>query len=69
MKLLQYRRRVQDWMEPYLEEPLALDLIEKLLTLDPKQRIDVDTALALDFFYFEPPLADLKPLLLNLGKH
>ncbi len=50
-------------MKPYIQEPLALDLIDKLLTLDPKQRIDADNAVSSDFFYSEPPLADLKPLL------
>ena len=57
------RRKVQDRMKPYIQEPLALDLIDKLLTLDPKQRIDADNAVSSDFFYSEPPLADLKPLL------
>ncbi|CAF1403293.1 unnamed protein product [Adineta steineri] len=57
------RRKVQDRMKPYIQEPLALDLIDKLLTLDPKLRIDADNALNSDFFYSEPPLAELKPLL------
>ncbi|CAF3988925.1 unnamed protein product [Rotaria magnacalcarata] len=57
------RRKVHDRMKPYIQEPLALDLIDKLLTLDPKQRIDADNAVSSDFFYSEPPLADLKPLL------
>ena len=64
MKLAQNeRRRVQDRMRPYIQEPLALELIDKLLTLDPKQRIDADNAVNSDFFYSDPPLADLKPLL------
>lgn len=57
------RRKVQDRMKPYIQEPLALDLIDKLLTLDPKQRIDADNAVSSDFFYADPPLADLEPLL------
>ncbi|CAF3102229.1 unnamed protein product [Rotaria sp. Silwood2] len=52
------RRKVHDRMKPYIQEPLALDLIDKLLTLDPKQRIDADNAVSSDFFYSEPPLAD-----------
>ena len=64
MKLAQNeRRRVHDRMRPYIQEPLALELIDKLLTLDPKQRIDADNAVNSDFFYSDPPLADLKPLL------
>jgi cyclin-dependent kinase 9 len=60
---LNERRKVQDRMKPYIQEPLALDLIDKLLTLDPKQRIDADNAVSSDFFYSEPPLGDLKSLL------
>ena len=56
-------RRVRERLKPYIQEPLALDLIDRLLTLDPKQRIDADNAVSSDFFYSEPPLADLKPLL------
>jgi cyclin-dependent kinase 9 len=56
-------RRVRDRLKPYIQEPLALDLIDKLLTLDPKQRIDADNAVSSDFFYTDPPIADLKPLL------
>jgi cyclin-dependent kinase 9 len=60
---LNERRKVQDRMKPYIQEPLALDLIDKLLTLDPKQRIDADNAVSSDFFYSEPPLANLQSLL------
>ena len=56
-------RRVRERLKPYIQEPLALDLIDKLLTLDPKQRIDADNAVSSDFFYSEPPVGDLKPLL------
>lgn len=60
------RRCVHERMKPYIQEALALELIDKLLTLDPKQRIDADGALNSDFFYSEPLLADLQPL---LSKH
>ncbi|CAF1107507.1 unnamed protein product [Rotaria sp. Silwood1] len=56
-------RKVYDRMKPYIQEPLALNLIDRLLTLDPKQRIDANNALDSDFFYSEPPVADLKELL------
>lgn len=56
-------RKVRERLKGYINEPLALDLIDKLLTLDPKQRIDADNAASSDFFYSDPPIADLKPLL------
>ncbi|CAF1059943.1 unnamed protein product [Didymodactylos carnosus] len=57
------KRKVRERMQRCIQEPLALDLIEKLLTLDPKQRIDADAAVSSDFFYSEPPLMELKTLL------
>lgn len=56
-------RKVRDRLKPFISEPTALDLIDKLLTLDPKQRIDADNAASSDFFYCGAPVADLKPLL------
>ena len=56
-------RKVKDRLKMFISEPLALELIEKLLTLDPKQRIDADAAASSDFFYCDPPVLDLKPLL------
>lgn len=38
----------------YIKDPLALDLIDKLLTLNPAERIDADTALNHDFFWTDP---------------
>ncbi|CAF2767699.1 unnamed protein product [Rotaria sp. Silwood2] len=53
MKLLEgERRKVYDRMKPYIQEPLALNLIDRLRTLDPKQRIDAANALDSDFFLF-----------------
>ncbi|CAF4540233.1 unnamed protein product [Rotaria sp. Silwood2] len=64
MKLLEgERRKVYDRLKPYIQEPLALNLIDRLLILDPKQRIDADNAFDSDFFYSDPPVADLKELL------
>lgn len=56
-------RKVRDRLKPFINETMALDLIDKLLTLDPKQRIDADSAVSSDFFYCGAPVADLKPLL------
>ncbi|CAF3247045.1 unnamed protein product [Rotaria sp. Silwood2] len=64
MKLLEgERRKVYDRMKPYIQEPLALNLIDRLRILDPKRRIDAANALDSDFFYSDPPVADLKQLL------
>ncbi|CAF1116618.1 unnamed protein product [Rotaria sordida] len=57
------RRKVYDRMKPYIPESLALDLIDQLLILDPKQRINADNVLRSDFFYSDPPVIDLKELL------
>ncbi|KAF1377180.1 hypothetical protein PFLUV_G00197930 [Perca fluviatilis] len=45
------------------ENPYALDLIDKLLVLDPAQRIDSDDALNHDFFWSDPMPSDLKNML------
>lgn len=55
------KRRVKDRLKHYVKDPYALDLLDKLLTLDPTKRIDSDTALNHDFFWSDP-------LPSNLGK-
>uniref|UniRef100_H0VDT0 Protein kinase domain-containing protein n=1 Tax=Cavia porcellus TaxID=10141 RepID=H0VDT0_CAVPO len=41
-------------LKAYVCNPFALDLIDKLLVLDPAQRIDIDNALNHDFFWSDP---------------
>lgn len=53
-------RKVKERLEVYVKDRHALDLLDKLLVLDPKQRIDSDTALNHDFFWQEPMPSDLK---------
>ena len=61
MKLLQKEmRKVKDRLKHPVKDPLAIDLLDKLLTLDPKKRIDSDTALKHDFFYHDPLPGDPK---------
>ena len=45
------KRRVKERLKPYVKDPYACDLIDKLLFLDPSKRQDADTALNHDFFW------------------
>ena len=53
-------RKVRERLEVIVGDRHAVDLIDKLLVLDPKQRIDSDSALNHDFFWQEPMPSDLK---------
>nr|XP_015222513.1 PREDICTED: cyclin-dependent kinase 9 [Lepisosteus oculatus] len=57
------KRKVKDRLKAYVKDPYALDLIDKLLVLDPAQRIDSDDALNHDFFWSDPMPSDLKNML------
>lgn len=52
-------------MKPYMRDPYACDLIDKLLVLDPSKRADSDTALNHDFFWTDPMPCDLGKMLAN----
>lgn len=54
------KRRVKERMQPYVRDQYALDLLDRLLTLDPKNRIDSDESLNHDFFWTEPFPTQLK---------
>jgi cyclin-dependent kinase 9 len=58
------KRRVVERMKPYVKDQYAVDLLDRLLTLDPKNRMDSDEALNHDFFWTDP-----LPTQLNLDKH
>lgn len=58
------KRRVKERIQPYIRDQYALDLLDRLLTLDPKTRIDSDESLNHDFFWTEP-----LPTPLKLEKH
>ena len=57
------KRKVKDRLKVYVRDQYALDLLDKLLTLDPKQRIDSDDALNHDFFWTTPMPLDLSRML------
>lgn len=45
-----------------MKDPLGLDLVDKLLILDPKHRIDSDAALDHDFFWTDPMPCEMERL-------
>ena len=57
------RRKVKDRLKTYVRDGYALDLLDKLLTLDPFERVDADHALNHDFFWMDPRPADLSRML------
>eukprot|EP00096_Caligus_rogercresseyi_P012422 TRINITY_DN5202_c0_g1_i1.p1 TRINITY_DN5202_c0_g1~~TRINITY_DN5202_c0_g1_i1.p1 ORF type:complete len:393 (-),score=40.62 TRINITY_DN5202_c0_g1_i1:347-1525(-) len=59
------KRRVKERLKPYVKDPYACDLIDKLLGLDPALRIDSDSALNHDFFWTDPMPCSLERTLSN----
>jgi cyclin-dependent kinase 9 len=59
------KRRVKERLKPYVKDPYACDLIDKLLGLDPSKRIDSDSALSHDFFWTDPMPCNYKPFILT----
>ena len=57
------RRKVKERLKMYVSDNLALDLLDKLMTLDPGKRIDSDSALNHDFFWTDPMPTDLTSML------
>jgi len=48
------KRRVKERLKAYVQNNGALDLLDKLLVVDPSKRIDADNALNHDFFWLDP---------------
>ncbi|GFS96282.1 cyclin-dependent kinase 9 [Nephila pilipes] len=57
------KRKVKERLKAYVKCPFALDLLDKLLTLDPSKRIDSDSALNHDFFWSDPLPSELTKML------
>ena len=57
------KRRVKERLKPYVKDQWAVDLLDKLLTLNPAVRIDSDTALNHDFFWTDPMPISLERVL------
>ncbi|XP_023930530.1 cyclin-dependent kinase 9-like [Lingula anatina] len=57
------KRKVKDRLKVYIKDQHALDLLDKLLTLDPSKRLDCDKALDHDFFWTDPRPTDLAKML------
>lgn len=57
------KRKVKERLKAYVRDQYALDLLDKLLALDPKQRLDADNALNHDFFWTEPMPVDLAKMM------
>ncbi|CAB3367555.1 Hypothetical predicted protein [Cloeon dipterum] len=60
------KRKVTDRLIPHVKDTYACDLLDKLLTLDPKQRVDSNTALNHNFFWTKPMPTDLCYMLSQL---
>jgi cyclin-dependent kinase 9 len=57
------KRKVKERLKPYVKDPYACDLLDKLLMLDPKKRTDSDSALNHDFFWTDPMPSELSKML------
>lgn len=58
-----HKRKVKDRLKAYVKDLHGCDLLDKLLQLDPKSRIDADAALNHDFFWSDPMPCDLAKML------
>lgn len=57
------KRRVKERLKTYVRDPYALDLLDRLLILNPDQRINTEKALDHDFFWTDPMPSNLGDML------
>ncbi|XP_055327389.1 cyclin-dependent kinase 9-like [Paramacrobiotus metropolitanus] len=55
------RRDIKGRLSRHIKDSLALDLIDRIFTLDPSKRVDTDTALNHDYFWTDPMPQSLGP--------
>jgi cyclin-dependent kinase 9 len=63
---LNHKRKVRERLRPYVKDAHAVDLLDKLLILNPEERINADDALGHDFFWTDPMPSDLGKMLSQL---
>lgn len=61
------KRKIRDRLRHYVKDNQAVDLIDKLLVLDPRKRLDADAALNHDIFW-EDPMPSQKDLAHKLNR-
>lgn len=57
------KRKIKERLQPLVQDSNALNLLDKLLTIDPTARIDSDSALNHDFFWVDPLPCELEEML------
>jgi cyclin-dependent kinase 9 len=52
---------------PFIKDPCACELVDLMLSLDPRKRCSSDAALDHNFFWTDPMPSDLSEMLASFG--